>query len=115
MGFEGVARGRCRNKRAHDKLKERLNMSETRAIVFKHSEVLEALLKKQGIYEGIWALRITFGLKATNIGPSEDSLSPAAIVGIIDIGIQKAEKESSIAVDAAKVNPKPKGKVTRRK
>ena len=86
-------------------------MSETTAIGFTHKDILELLLKKQKIHEGIWALRVKFGLNATNIGPSETDLNPAAIVAVVEIGIQKGEKESSIAVDAAKINPRPAKRV----
>lgn len=80
-------------------------MPETTQITFKYSELVELMLKKQGIHDGIWGLFVNFGLAASNIGPSEESLSPAAIVGVVGIGLQKFEKESNLAVDAAKVNP----------
>lgn len=89
-------------------------MSETTAIGFTHKEVVEALLIKQNIHEGIWAIRVKFGLNATNIGTSETELNPAGILAVVEIGVQKAEKESSIAVDAAKVNPRPKGRSRRK-
>jgi len=91
-------------------------MPETAAYTFTHKEVLEALLKKQNINKGIWALSMKFGLKALNIGPTDSEVNPAALIAVLEIGLQKADKESSIAVNAAKVNPKPrKGKVIRKK
>jgi hypothetical protein len=33
-------------------------------------------------------------------------MMPAAVVPVLEIGLQKFEAESNIAVDAAKVNPK---------
>ncbi|OFV99942.1 MAG: hypothetical protein A3F68_10280 [Acidobacteria bacterium RIFCSPLOWO2_12_FULL_54_10] len=82
-------------------------MAETGQYLFTFKEVVEALLKQQGIHEGIWGLYIKFGIKAANIGPDENDIRPSAIIPILEIGLQKFEKESNIAIDAAKVNPKP--------
>ena len=82
-------------------------MAEATQIVFKHKEVTEALIKKQGIREGIWGLYLKFGIQGLNIGPNDESLVPAALVPVLEIGLQKFEKENNIAVDAAKVNPAP--------
>lgn len=81
-------------------------MAESTQIVFKHKEVVEALLKHHGLHEGIWGLYIRFGLQAVNIGITENDLMPAAVVPLMEIGLQKFENENNIAVDAAKVNPK---------
>jgi hypothetical protein len=79
-------------------------MAETKQIVFTHKEVVEALLKQQGIHEGIWSLYVKFGLGAVNVGGSEDSVLPAAIIPVIKIGIQKADKINNLSVDAAQVS-----------
>jgi len=50
---------------------------------------------------------VNFGLNATNVGPNEAELKPAAVVGILQLGLQKFDKETSLSVDAAKVNPRP--------
>jgi hypothetical protein len=81
-------------------------MAEATQITFKHREIVEMLIKNQNIHEGIWGLFVRFGLGASNIGPSDDQLQPAAIIPVLEIGLQKFEKESNIAVDAAKVNPR---------
>jgi hypothetical protein len=80
-------------------------MAEVTRYDFTYKEVVEALLKQQGIHEGIWGLLFEFGLAASNIGPSRDSLTPAAVIGVKTIGLQRFEEESNIAVDAARVNP----------
>ena len=80
-------------------------MPETPQIVFSYQEVVEALLKKQGIHDGIWGLFFRFGLGAANIGPTESQVNPAAIVSILEIGLQKFEKESNISFNAATLNP----------
>lgn len=81
-------------------------MAEATQIVFTHKEVVEALLKKQGIHEGIWGIYIKFGIRGPNIGPSPNNILPAAIVPILEVGLQRFEEENNIAVDAAKVNPR---------
>jgi hypothetical protein len=80
-------------------------MAEATQIIFKHKEVVEALLKKHGIHEGIWGLYVKFGIQGMNVGLTEADIVPAAIVPILELGLQKFDKENNLAVDAAKVNP----------
>ena len=81
-------------------------MAESSQLVFSYKEVVEALVKKQGLHDGIWGLFVKFGMQATNVGPNENDLKPAVFVPILEIGLQKLEKETNLAVDAAIVNPK---------
>jgi hypothetical protein len=82
-------------------------MPEIANIIFSYKEVTTALLKAQGIHEGLWSLFIRFGLSAANLGPNDDEVRPTAIIPILEIGLQKGEKENNVTVDAAKVNPAP--------
>jgi hypothetical protein len=82
-------------------------MAESSQLVFSYKEVVEALVKKQGLHDGIWGLFVKFGMQATNVGPNENDLKPAVFLPILEIGLQKVEKETNLAVDAAIVNPKP--------
>jgi hypothetical protein len=75
-------------------------------IVTSHKKVAEALIKMHGLHEGIWGVYLRFALGAANVGDSEEQLNPAAIVPVVEIGLQKFEKETNLSVDAAKVNPK---------
>jgi len=81
-------------------------MPEAGQIVFTYKEIAELLVKQQGIHEGIWGLFVRFGLNAANVGENEAALKRAAIIPILELGLQKMEKESNIAVDAAKFNLK---------
>lgn len=81
-------------------------MAEPGQYIFSYKEVVEALLQKEGIREGIWQLFVRFNLGAANVGQSETEVAPAAIVTIAQLGLLKAEKESTLAVDAATLNPK---------
>ena len=80
-------------------------MPEATQYTFSHKEVVEALIKKQGLHAGLWMLYVEFGLGAANVGPAEDQITPAAIVPLVKLGLQKGEKENALTVDAAKVNP----------
>jgi hypothetical protein len=83
-------------------------MAEASQIMFSYQEVAEALVKKQGLHEGIWQLAVNFGMQATNMGANEADLKPVVVNAILAIGIHKVSKENALSVDAAKVNPKPK-------
>ena len=79
-------------------------MPETKQITFTHKEVAEALIKHAGLSEGLWGLYVEFGIAAANIGPSkEGELTPAAIVPIIRLGIQRFEDKNSLVADASEV------------
>jgi hypothetical protein len=81
-------------------------MAETKVYTFDYKEVIEALIKKQDIHEGLWVIYMEFGLGGGHVpGPVEDSTVPAAIVPVLKIGIQRSDKPSAGTVDAAEVNP----------
>jgi hypothetical protein len=85
-------------------------MAEASQILFTYKEIAEALVRQQGLRDGIWGLVAKFGISAANIGENEGDLKPAAILPILALGLQKFDKENNLSVDAAKVNPR-----TRRK
>ena len=83
-------------------------MAEPRQITFSYEELAEALVKQQGIHEGLWGVYAEFGLGAANVeGPAPGGGSvPAAIVPLQRLGIQKFDLEvKGLTVDAAVVNP----------
>ena len=80
-------------------------MAEPTQYKFSLKEVVEALVKKQGLHEGIWGLLIEFGFGAANTGPSKDDLFPTALVPVMKLGLQERKEEDNLSVDAAKVNP----------
>jgi hypothetical protein len=98
-------------------------MPEAVKVVFDYKEVVEALIKAQGIHEGIWMLYVEFGLAAVNTPVREeddadetdpfDRLTPTAVVPVKKLGIQRAERMSNLAVDAGVVNPKPKTRTSK--
>ena len=42
-------------------------MAEVKTYVFDYKEVAEALIKQQGIHEGLWGVYMEFGIGAANI------------------------------------------------
>jgi len=82
-------------------------MPEPTEIMFSYREVVELLIKKQDLHEGIWSLNVKFGMKATNIGTSPESNDniPTAMVGVLQIGLHRGDKENNLSVDASKINP----------
>jgi hypothetical protein len=84
-------------------------------IIVGHKEIAELIVKQQGIHEGLWGLFLRFGLQAANIpfqgrDGSQIRLFPAAVLPILEIGIQPFGELNDLCVDAAVVNPKPRGK-----
>lgn len=97
-------------------------MEKPETILFDFKEVATQLVKQRGIHEGLWALYFEFGITGANLGFETldgefpltkeglpEHVLPTAIVSINKIGLAKAPYLTSIAVDAAIVNPKPKG------
>jgi hypothetical protein len=89
-------------------------MGEPQIINFEYKEITEALIKHQGIHEGLWSLIIQFGLQTANINvkteqdESKEVLVPGVIIPLLKMGIQKHDKPNPFTVDAAEVNPPPK-------
>lgn len=82
-------------------------MPETNQISFSFKEIVTALIKAHGLHEGIWGLWVNFGIGASNAGPTESDLKPTAMIPILQMGIMRFDKETSLSVDASKVNPRP--------
>ena len=90
-------------------------MAEPNQIIFSHREVVEALLEKNGIRKGIWGLYVRFGIQAANVGPGKAELHPAAIVPILEMGLQKFDEETSLSIDAATLKPRARKKAAKKK
>ncbi|MEW5981596.1 MAG: hypothetical protein AB1806_04415 [Acidobacteriota bacterium] len=90
-------------------------MAETTQVSFTHKEIAEILVRSRGIHEGFWGIFVRFGLRGANVGNSDSDLMPAAIVPIVEVGLQRFEKENNLSVDAAKVNPEHAGERSKRR
>ena len=80
-------------------------MAEIQNYTFDYKEIAEALIKKQGIHEGLWGIYMEFGIAGANAGPTEGTLLPAAVVPVVKVGIQRFDKPNNLTVDAAQANP----------
>jgi hypothetical protein len=79
-------------------------MPEQTQIIYSHRDVVESLVRKAGLHEGLWGLYIEFGISATNLINQEDKIAlPAAVVPVVKIGIQRFEQPNSFTVDASKL------------
>ena len=92
--------------------------SQLTQLKFSYKEVAEALVRQAKLHDGIWGILIQFGIKGANIGTTDepgDDIQPAAIVPVMQVGLQRFDKENNLSVDAARVNPRPKRKPRSRK
>jgi hypothetical protein len=84
-------------------------MAEPTQFMFDLQEVLEDLIKRQGVRKGRWRITCELGFAGTNAqvpSPSgELTVRPAAMVIIQRIGITKTEEINDLTLDAAVVNP----------
>jgi hypothetical protein len=76
-------------------------LSETKTITFTHKEVVEALIKYQGLKEGIWQLYLEFGIAGANVQFSPDEAHPSAVIPVKKIGLTKVDIEGLLAVNTA--------------
>jgi len=81
--------------------------AEPSQFMFKHKDLLVALIKAQNLHDGLWQLAINFGFAAANVGPNSDDVNPTALATVTAIGLQRVDAMSSpgITVNAAEVNP----------
>lgn len=83
-------------------------MPEVSQFDFSPKEVLELLIKKQDLHEGIWALRFQYsliGVDAPFPKGKANELVPGAILRIPKFTLQRIDVEKGNSLDAAKVNP----------
>lgn len=80
-------------------------MAEATTYQFSHKEVVEALIKQQGLHDGIWSLTVEFGFGVANTGPGPDELNPTAIIPVSKLGIIKSKALTNLSVDASVINP----------
>lgn len=76
---------------------------------FDHQEILEDLIRKRGIHEGLWKIGFEIGLVGTNVNvlnQGNTKLTPAGVVLITRIGLQRVTEPSELTADAAEVNPR---------
>jgi len=78
-------------------------MAETKQIMFTYKELAEMMVRRAGLEEGLWGIVVRFGISAANVGQSPEDILPAAIVPVLEIGLQRADEPSRLTVDAAEL------------
>jgi hypothetical protein len=81
-------------------------MGEAALFKFELSQVATALIKAQGLKEGIWYVGFEFGFGAANAGPSLTEIKPSMIMSINNltlVRLKEGEPVPSFAVDAAQI------------
>jgi hypothetical protein len=78
-------------------------------VQFTFKEVAEALVRQAGLTDGHWGILLRFGIQGMNITnqDNKEEMIPAALVPVMEIGLQRFSKPSPLSVDAAKVTPGP--------
>ena len=79
-------------------------MADASQYMFPLKEVTEILIRRQGLKDGIWQIIFQFGLTGAVLPSPTGEATPAAIVPVLSVGLQKVDKESSIAIDASKLS-----------
>lgn len=78
-------------------------MSDVKVIQLTTKQVVEAMLKQQGITNGIWGLWVEFGIGAANVPGPTGIVSPTALVPITKLGLQSMSQVTDISVDASSI------------
>ena len=85
-----------------------LLMAEPTQYSFEINEVVVALIKHQGLHEGLWTLNFEFTIGAGRFGPTAEDSKPGAFMQIQKFQLTRLSEgtpEASLGVDAATVNP----------
>lgn len=85
-------------------------MAEAKQISFTFQEIATLLVREQAIHDGHWGIFVKFGIQATNIKTSPNDLLPAAVIPVLELGIQRFDEANPLTVDASQVNPGQKKK-----
>jgi hypothetical protein len=92
-------------------------MAEPKRIVLPYKELVELMIKKHDLHEGIWGLFARFGLNVANASVEYEGaqqMRPIAVIPLVEIGIQEYAALNEISLDAAVVNPRQKAAKKRR-
>ena len=78
-----------------------------REVYLTHKELVELIIRKNNLYEGIWSLSIKFGFTGSNVEAPGRPKCPGMICVVESIGICEVDEVDNLSVDAAKINPRP--------
>jgi hypothetical protein len=79
--------------------------TEKRYYDLTYKDIAEALVVKLDLHEGLWGIRVKYGIGAINgLGP-DGKVVPIAMVPLLGIGLQSFDVPGDLTVDAAECNP----------
>lgn len=78
-------------------------MPTPKQYAFSLQDVAEMMVREAGVTEGHWGIFVRFGLQGMNVGTSDEDLRPAAIVPVLELGLQQFDSPTNLTVDAAEV------------
>jgi len=83
-------------------------MVETTRLIYSNKELVVMMLKDQGIHEGNWVLAANLSFTAMNFGqlPDGSDASPAGVVAVTGVLIERVPEPLPFSVNAAEANPK---------
>lgn len=83
-------------------------MSEIKNFDYTNKELVSLILKKEGIHEGNWVLAAKLSFSAMNVGgaPDGSDASPAGVVALTGIRIERIPEPLPFSINAAEANPK---------
>lgn len=90
-------------------------MAEAKVYSFDLDEVTTALIRQQGLHEGVWSLAFEFSFGAAFAGASKEEARPSAFVQINRLQLVRQTEISEgqpRGVDASEVNPAVSGPKT---
>lgn len=82
-------------------------MPDITQVNYTHKDLIALMLKDQGIHAGNWILSAQLGFSAMNVGEQADGsdASPAGVVAIKGIRIERVPEPLPFSVNAGEVNP----------
>src|SRR6185369_4110676 len=88
-------------------------MPESKRITVPYKELVEWVIKKNSVHEGIWGVHVRFGLQVINAPVALDEHTPvarpSAVIPLLEIGIQEYTELGDLSWDAAVINPRGRG------
>jgi hypothetical protein len=83
-------------------------MAEASTYSFDLKEVTSALLKQQGIHEGLWQVTFEFNFGVALVGATQQEVRPSAFMQINKLQLVRQAESSAhqpLVVNASEVNP----------
>jgi hypothetical protein len=91
-------------------------MAEVTQFTFDLRELTTALIKQQGLHEGLWLIAFEFGMGAGIIGPTPEDARPTGFFQVVKVQLVKQTQipvpHPQLTVNAAEVNPAPATRAT---